>query len=69
MKLSTAELHAAAGTVALRTLLQTIGTTHGQWKRYSESGIPLDLADRWAERIGAHPAEVWGGWVDAVLAA
>jgi hypothetical protein len=68
VKLSTTELRRAAGDVALRTLLGTLGTTHGQWTRYSETGIPLELADRWSERIGAHPAEVWGGWVAAVLA-
>lgn len=68
MSLSTAELHCAAGT-SLRTLLSNIGTTHKLWTKYSREGIPLDLADRWAERLGLHPTEVWPAWVDVVLAA
>ena len=34
--------------------------------RYRQTGIPLYAADRWACRLGYHPANLWGEdwWTD-----
>lgn len=35
--------------------------------RFDLSGLPDDVADRWATRLRLHPNDVWPGWSDAGL--
>jgi len=60
-------LEHAAGDISRRVLLRTIGTTTKRYAHYKKHGLSLDLADKWSERLGLHPAEVWPNWVEKVL--
>jgi hypothetical protein len=60
-------LEHAAGAISRRVLLRAIGTTTKRYSYYRENGLSIDLADKWSERLGLHPAEVWPNWVEAVL--
>ena len=65
--LPVANLERAAGSISRRDYLRAIGTTTKRYQYYSEKGLTVDLADKWAERLGLHPACVWPTWVEAVL--
>lgn len=60
-------LEHAAGEIPRRVLLRVIGTTTKRYSYYKQHGLSLDLADKWSERLGLHPAEVWPNWVETVL--
>ena len=59
-----APLLAAAGAehvTGLARMLNMSGTTMRRWR---DEGIPDVCADECAVRIGAHPAEIWAGWLE-----
>ena len=60
-------LEHAAGPIPRRVLLRSVGTTTKRYSYYRDNGLSIDLADKWAERLGLHPAEVWPNWVETVL--
>lgn len=56
-------LVAAAGGVE-KVLQQLDG---GNLSRARRDGLTDVQADRWATRLGYHPAQVWPDWIDAAL--
>jgi len=46
---------------------ETFGIDAETLRRYRTHGIPESVADRWAVRLGRHPAEVWPGWIEEGL--
>lgn len=43
-----------------------VGVGTKQLYRYAVSGIPTDVADRWACRLEKHPSNIWTDWFDDV---
>jgi hypothetical protein len=35
-----------------------------QWRKYSSDGLPLLAAERFADKIRRHPAELWPNWAE-----
>lgn len=50
-----------------RSLAKWIDTTPERIATAEACGLPFDLADRWAVRVGRHPSEVWPSWFDDAL--
>lgn len=48
----------------LHALAQRIGITHRQARRILHTGLTDRQADRFATRIGMHPASIWPEWWD-----
>lgn len=46
---------------------ETFSVATSRLALYAEEGLPDHVADRWAVRIGRHPAEVWPEWFDVGL--
>jgi hypothetical protein len=45
--------------LSLSALAQRVGIGGGEYRRIQAEGVSELLADRWANRLGLHPAEVW----------
>jgi hypothetical protein len=45
-----------------------VGARHSTLMGYKESGMPLDVADKYAVKCGYHPVEIWGydTWLKAL---
>jgi hypothetical protein len=58
----------AAGCREAGVLAERLGLTRRTVNRCIHGGLADEQADRWAVRLGLHPAFVWGReWVDAGL--
>lgn len=54
-----------------REFREVVGARHTVLNRYKDTGLPLDVADKYAVRCDFHPVEVWGyqPWIDGLLGA
>lgn len=52
---------------SLSAAADEIGIDNALLHRYSKSGNPTDVADRWACGIGYHPSLIWPEWFEAHL--
>jgi hypothetical protein len=68
MRLTIEELVDYTG-IPVRSIRETVRASNDAWRRYKTHGIPVNTAEKWAERLGMHPAEIWTNWPQAVLAA
>jgi lambda repressor-like predicted transcriptional regulator len=55
--------------LSLSALAQRVGIGGGEYARVRTEGVSELAADRWANRLGLHPAEVWPDFGFAVCAA
>jgi lambda repressor-like predicted transcriptional regulator len=51
--------------LSLSALAQRVGIGGGEYARVRTEGVSELAADRWANRLGLHPAEVWPEYVEA----
>lgn len=58
-----ADLLEAAG-MTLSEFRQVQPMSGSTYRNALDLGLTEDQADRWATKVGRHPAEVWPGWMD-----
>ena len=45
-------------------MAELLGSTNTNVSRYRRKGMPVEVADRLAVRLGLHPAQLWPSWFD-----
>lgn len=50
--------------VSKSAMQKRLGVSGSEWVRYWRDGLSVLVADRYANRLGFHPAEVWPSWVE-----
>ena len=58
-----------AANVTAAQAAHQLHVSYRQLQQLARFGLPEHLADRWACRLGLHPANVWPEWVDDGLTA
>lgn len=56
-----------AASLGVENVPRALGTNAATLDDLADRGLSDVLADRWAIRLGTHPAHLWSGWLDAGL--
>jgi len=64
MRFDPAPLVAAVGDLSIHEVQEVIGVNSRTWSRYRNGTgtISMDMADKYAVRLGMHPGEIWPEW-------